>query len=134
MKPNLARAICFLFITITLVTARFSLNGVLLFADGEYSYFTYSDEQIYIDDPLFNAIGRYERVDFLGDERDVIEVLEKAKAVVKKRERIGNIEIIYAFSPLLMTFKTTDNGTVNLMVAVRNGVISIGSPLLKGSY
>ena len=126
-------SIC-IFLFALLVAFRFFCNGLLSFVAGEYSYFLNNDEQIYLSSPTFNALCHYERVDFRGGEGEVEKLLEKARAVVKKRERIENIVIIYAYSPLILGSETVNGTKVNLMIALSNDKVVVGSPLIKGSF
>ncbi len=123
-----------IFLFALLVALRFFCNGLLFFKTGEYSFFSHSDEQIYLSSPTFNALGRYERIDFCGGEEEAEELLRKAHAVIKKRERIENIVIIYAYSPLILGNETVNGTKVNLMIALSGGKVAVGSPLIKGSF
>lgn len=134
MKRHIARLIILLLCSVTLLAARPGYGGLSSIAEGSYSYFTDADCQVYSDGGLALPVGAYERVDLEGTEEDVTAIIETAGAVIKKRERIGEIEIIYAYTDALSATAETGFGTVNLMIAVSGSRIAVGSPLLKGSY
>lgn len=109
-------------------------SGLLSVVKGEYFIFIEQDGQFSAETALFRKRGEYERVDLVGDESVTETIIEKACATVKKRESIGETSIVYAYTVALGEGVYTDFGRVNLMIACSNGRISVGSPLLKGSF
>ncbi|MBO5215837.1 MAG: hypothetical protein J6B79_06590 [Clostridia bacterium] len=100
-----------------------------------YTAFLQNGEQItYNEPPYFNFRGAYERVDFLGNEKDCERFLDKYFATVSFSESVENQKIIYAYSPLISNIVYVHGRAVNMMVACDGRKIVVGSPLIKGSY
>jgi len=85
----------------------------------------------------FDAGEYWERIDFTGNITDAEDILRQLGAIEVRRELFGCEEcliIIYAFSDRL-TGRTYERwGTFNIMIAVRNGSIAVGYPVLIGSF
>lgn len=83
-------------------------------------------------DAVPSTRGKYVRVDMTGDAETV---LKRLGARERFREQLDDsLTVIYAFSARFSAHETVHGQTVNLMIAVRNDRLAVGSPLLKGSY
>ncbi len=75
------------------------------------------------------------RYDFFGDEVSAWEAIENLDGKVLWSEQLDcDVTVLYAYSPRIYDSVTLQSRRVNLMVAVSNGQVHIGSPLLEGSY
>ncbi len=75
----------------------------------------------------------YERVDLYEKNIDV-DVLKSVCACELWREQIDDVTVIYGYSPRIIKSVSLNGRRVNVMVAIRCGEITVGSPLIKGSY
>lgn len=78
--------------------------------------------------------GRFERAEFSGDMDFAIKLIEKMCAEVVFTEQAADTEILYCYTRKIGVSKTVAHKKINLVVAVANGYVRAGSPLLKGSY
>ncbi len=49
-------------------------------------------------------------------------------------EKVDDIEVVYGYTKLLDKYISLDNQKVNIQYAYRDGVVTIGYPLIAGSY
>lgn len=99
-----------------------------LIIEGTYTAFSDNDEQIY------TSISKgYERVD-VGNGTNASEIIRKLKARIIKTEKVGDITIIYAYSPCLLKSVRLFDENVNVMIATTPSSVVVGSPLIKGGY
>ncbi len=97
------------------------------FVGGKYTAFDKNDEEISV------SISKgYERADISGD--TVKSVIETLKARIIKTENVGDITVIYAYSPMILKSVKLHGVTINLMIAKTSDRTVVGSPLIKGSY
>ena len=74
-------------------------------------------------------------VSFAGDASDLEEWLELLRADKIFCETIGDgIVCVYGYSPLLKGGIQVDGRKINVQIALNQGTVHIGSPLLLGSY
>lgn len=62
------------------------------------------------------------------------ELLGCLKAQVVKVERVGDITLYYAYSHRMSNGVYVDGKKVNVQIAVTDSAITLGSPLIMGSY
>lgn len=77
------------------------------------------------------------RVDFDGEEEDLYAALKKINASeVKRVELTDGLVLVYAFSPRVTAdvLHTAEGKPYNVMAASSSGRVSIGAPVLQGSY
>lgn len=130
--------VCLLGIAALLLGAGFSDNGLLsVEADGVFTVFgkngavtVYSRQNR----PALDRFGCYTRLDISGGMAEAEKGIKDLTAEILWTETVGDITVIYAYSPLIRKFETVRNKRVNVMAAVRDGNVSFGCPLLKGSY
>lgn len=116
-------------IMLSFVALRLRFCRLNVFLDGTYSTFSDNDTQISL------SISKgYERVDLRKHDGSEQEVLKKLKAKTVKKENVGDILIIYAYSPCLLKGVRLFGSTVNVMIAVTESAVVVGSPLIKGSF
>ncbi|MCM1368075.1 MAG: hypothetical protein NC184_04615 [Roseburia sp.] len=127
-----------------LCTAVFLLLvGIVLTAIFFSPLTAVGEPYIYVDnaavrrvDGLCYASGDIVRVDFSGDEDDMYAALERIGAETVKTAHAGGTLIVYAYSARVCSgSETTENGeSYNVMAAYSDGKVSIGTPVLSGSY
>lgn len=76
------------------------------------------------------------RTDFDGDESDMKRALERICARVVKTVRTDDCVIVYAYSPRVTAKAqtTTEGDEYNVMSVCSERGVSIGTPVLSGSY
>ena len=129
-------AVLFVAVALVLVGLRLACGGLCAFVDGG-SYTAYLDGDVelrYDEKPLVGVRGAYERIDTCGGEAEAADLLHKLAATGVRTEAVGEITIIYAFSPLLPQSVVLKGERVNVMIALSHNKMTIGSPLIKGSY
>ena len=123
-------------ITLFAVAVRLYDNGLLSFvSSGQYSIFDESDNVTIFDErPTFGARSGYERIDATGSYADASALLKKMNADIVKYEKVDDIIIIYAFTDRIEKKEKVFGRNVNVMIALSQGNMVVGSPLIKGSY
>ncbi len=96
---------------------------------GKYTMFGADDNQT---EESLKSI--YERLDFDGNDEQAEKFIEDMHAKILFVEQIEGITIYYCYTRKIPKSKLVGGVKVNLVVATSDGKISVGSPLLKGSY
>ena len=115
-----------------------SLNSQDTFSYGKKSYYVYnrsSGAQITTQKPFLavNVVG--ETVVLSASEFNVQKLLLEKKANVLFEEKLGEeLTIYYCYSPKIKRQKTVKGERVNMQIAIRGAVVTIGSPVIYGSY
>lgn len=81
---------------------------------------------------LPNAVGYSKR--FKGDYDDLLNEARKHNARIIASEEIGGAFIYYGISDSLGKTVNVDGKIVNIQLAIRGSVITVGTPLIMGSY
>lgn len=127
-----------LFVAVALILAglRLACGGLCSFVrEGSYTAYVGGDAELRYDEvPLIGVRGAYERIDTYGGEEKAAEILRTLAATNARTETVGEITVIYAFSPFLPQSVTLKGERTNVMIALSRGKLVIGSPLIKGSY
>lgn len=136
MSVYIKRLVLLMAITFIAVGVRLYDNGLCSFIrEGAYSVYSATDEVTeFIKVPLLNRRGEYERIDLKGGERDARALLERMNATIINEERFDDITVVYAFCPRISNFIKVDDKKVNVMIALSKEKMTVGSPLIKGSY
>lgn len=123
-----------------LLGLRLSDNGILGSGyKGQYSVWqkggavtTYAEEDL----PFLTPFSAYAtRLDFDGAKSDAFEAIKNMGGAIKWTEALTeNLLVIYAYTPRILKSKTVNNVKINIMVAISGDKISMGSPILRGSY
>lgn len=71
---------------------------------------------------------------FLGNDSDVKELLDKMEIQIVDRQNLANITIIYGYTVKLGKPVTLKGQKVNIQIAKRGASITVGTPLILGSY
>lgn len=125
-------AVVFIFVaTLVVAAVRFSPLCELGAVD-KYD----NNEAVHTYDGLcYPAVGVY-RTDFIGGEAEMRDALDRMEARTVKETSAGGALIVYAYSDRVCTaaLETADGEKYNVMAAAGNGRVSIGTPLLQGSY
>ena len=61
-------------------------------------------------------------------------MIERNGGRILKREQLNGVTVIYAYVGRISKCENTSFGRVNLMIALSGGRMTVGSPLIKGSY
>ncbi len=136
MNVYLKRLALIAAIALIAIGVRLSDNGLCtFFRQGEYSYFSVDDEMTLVGKvPFFNRRGAYERIDVDGSYYDAKAIIRKMYAVVIAEEEVDGIKILYAFCPRISNEVELNGDRVNIMIAINGDKMTVGSPLIKGSY
>ncbi len=65
---------------------------------------------------------------------EVDNIVERLKVQVYSQDRLQNIVTLYGYSPMVRGGIVVDNNLVNIQIAYSNGVLTIGSPIILGSF
>ncbi len=107
-------------------------NGLLNCGySGELSYGTF-DMTVCESPPVL--IDGPHRMDIEGDEHTALNVIANLSGKLLWREESDDMKIFYAYSPRLQDPIKVHGKNVNLMISVSKNKVSIGTPLLYGSY
>ncbi|MCL2375154.1 MAG: hypothetical protein FWC82_01315 [Firmicutes bacterium] len=74
------------------------------------------------------------RLSFEGGKEEMLQGLEDLYAAVLWKENFGDLIIFYAYSSRIRDFHMVLDRRINVMVALRDGKVSFGIPLLGGSF
>lgn len=129
-------AVLFIAVALVFTGLRLACGGLCAFVrDGSYTAYLDDDAELrYGEVPLLGVRGVYERIDTYGGEEKASEILDRLAATNVRTETVDEITVIYAFSPLLPKVVTLKGERTNVMIALTRGKMTIGSPLIKGSY
>ncbi len=98
---------------------------------GELSYGTF--DTIAYDSPPLLIEGPH-RMDIEGDEHTALNVIANLSGKLLWSEESEDMKVFYAYSPRLQEQIKVHDKKVNLMISVSKNKVSIGTPLLYGSY
>jgi len=71
---------------------------------------------------------------FKGNEASVERVLAELKGVVLMREALEGIVLCYAYSDRLGKSIVASGQKVNMQIALRDGFVTVGTPVILGSF
>lgn len=71
---------------------------------------------------------------FDGNMLDAQVLIKKLNGEILKTEKVGDILIFYGQSKKFKKYVSVDNKKINFQIAVNNGKITIGTPLILGGY
>ena len=69
-----------------------------------------------------------------GTSTDALQILHSLGAVIIKEESFDDFKIIYAHSPKIHNYVLIGNKKINIQIALKNNKITVGTPLILGSY
>ena len=75
-----------------------------------------------------------ESFSFVGEDNDVCKLLKMLDGVVKKVECFDDIKVFYVYAPKISQFIDVDGQKINVQIAKNKGVITVGTPLILGSF
>lgn len=75
-----------------------------------------------------------ESICFLGTKNDALNFLGQYNHKVVFSEIVDDIVVIYAYSPQIDNYVFVNNEKVNLQLAFNNGKITVGTPMILGSF
>ncbi len=137
-----------------LLLFTYSLPVILPNTDKEITinYFTkgqYGENSIYLYDDIYMTTSDYKKgqttaenlanivgisATFKGDYDDMKKVIQKMKVAVKQEETVGEVHIIYGISESCGKPVYANGTNINFQIAIRDNVITVGTPLIMGSY
>lgn len=71
---------------------------------------------------------------FNGTLKDIADILKSLEAQIVKTENNSSIYIIYAYSPKIFKSVFVENQKVNIQIAKKQELTTVGSPLILGSF
>ena len=134
----------------------YSLSSVSASYEGTYTFYTlenFEDEQVEViqcgngflvscDNQVATEI--YTELDkellqgesfcFDGDLQDIYQLLYKLNVTETSIEQVEDIYIIYGYSSMLGNSVEVDGEKINIQIALREDIITVGTPLILGSY
>lgn len=87
-----------------------------------------------VQDCLDNNFVAGESFCFDGDEKDIKYILKRLSATIKRKEVFDEFELFYAYSPKFYSYITIDNKKINVQIAKNKNTITVGTPIIFGSY
>lgn len=73
-------------------------------------------------------------VTFCGAFEDVTEIVSRLRATEVSRQQLDGLTVICYYSPKIRNRVSIGGKTVNVQIAYRDGTITVGYPLILGSY
>lgn len=73
-------------------------------------------------------------VTFCGSYDDVTEIVSRLRANEISRQQLDGLTVICYYSPKIRNRVSIGGKTVNIQIAYRDGTITVGYPLILGSY
>lgn len=110
---------------------KFSEKAIYLYDDIYMTTTDYKSGQNTADS-LANIVGI--SATFEGDFDDMQNVLKKCNVAVVKEETLCGIHIIYGISENCGKPVQANGMNINFQIAIRDNVITVGTPLIMGSY
>lgn len=128
-------ALCLAVVAFVVALRLYGSGLTRISCEGEYSVVTASGEATYFSGaPVLTPRADFVRFDTVGDESVAARLLADLGASVKKRESFDGITVFYAYSPFVSGYESLSFGRVNIMIALSNGRVVLGSPLIRGSF
>lgn len=81
---------------------------------------------------MLNVKG--ETLSLTGGEKAAAEVIKKLKMRTVLEQNLEGIRIIYGYTPRLRGYVVIDGSRINVQIAVREDAVTVGTPLILGSY
>lgn len=97
---------------------------------GSMVLFTLTKEEFFDNKDNLN----YFSMSIESEEMDAESLLNAVGALIKFEQSLESLQIYYAYSEKLGEAVVIDGQRVNLQIAVRDGKLIAGSPLIAGSY
>ena len=99
-------------------------SGYIVAVSGQYA------------DVVFKELNKIEGYSFKfeGSANGAEKVLAGLRASVVSKEELGDISLCYAYSGLINNFITLDDTKINIQIALRDGFVTVGIPLILGSF
>lgn len=154
MKKFIALAlVCF---SLLLNQSPSSLSSISAFSEGTHTFYTmqnFKDERVevvqsgrgfliscpgQIASEIFAELDEHmlqgESFTFKGELQDVQSLLFQLNVVQYKKEDLGGIYIVYGYTPLFQGGVQVEDQKINIQLAFRDQNITVGTPLILGSY
>lgn len=105
-------------------------GGIYMYGDTYMYELVEYDEKVAI--KFGNVIGVSAK--YKGDYDDFNKLIKKLGIATVKSEIIDNVHIVYGISERCGRCLVVDGNTVNIQVALNGNNITVGTPLIMGSY
>ena len=131
------KKILLLLISACLVLSFTHLNSTDLFSKGEKTYYLYnhSSTASIVKEKSFLGINTVGESTVISSENfNLAGFLADNSARKVFIEELNEITVYYCYSPNIKRYKVIKGQKINLQIAVRKSVVTIGSPLIYGSY
>lgn len=131
------KKILLILISACLVLSFTYLNSTDLFSQGEKTYYLYnhSSTASIVKEKSFlgiNTVG--ESTVILNENFNLAGFLVGNNARKVFTEELNELTVYYCYSPKIKRYKVIKGQKINLQIAVRKSVVTVGSPLIYGSY
>lgn len=109
------------------------INDATIVKNGNVNFIKCSGENAKkVKSQLINLDG--ESVTFQGTKNDALKFIHQFNYEIVYSEMVGKIFTLYAYSPQISNCVYVNNQKVNLEVAVTNSTVTVGTPVILGSY
>lgn len=81
-----------------------------------------------------NGSVQGESVRFIGKDKDIDEFIEELNITVVDEQNLSNIRIIYGYTTRFGEHRVLEGKKVNVQIAKRGATITIGTPMIIGSF
>lgn len=110
-----------------------TIKNAKITKNGSMTIITCDSNDVYkIKPQLVDVQG--ESLSFLGTKNDALNYLNNFNHNVVLSEIIENIVVIYAYCPQIENYVYVNNEKVNIQLAFNDGKITVGTPMILGSF
>ncbi len=124
-------------VAICLTVCLSCVNSTETFIHGQKTYYLYSQSsqaKITQTKPFLNLNLVGESSVVSASEFNLESFIKDYNAKILFVEEVDEITIYYCYSPKIKRQKVVKNQAVNLQIAVRESVVTLGSPIIYGSF
>lgn len=135
-----------IFIFLVMLLLLYQINGFTIITkdfDGKYSSIFVNEkiseeynkdfDEIFIE-KISKGNASSESIKFLGSEKDIQYFINTTDMKIIDEQNLANIKVIYGYSPRFKDFVVINGERINVQIAQRGRTITIGLPLINGSY
>lgn len=128
-----------LFFLLLLMALLFTQGGFLIATmefDGRYSLGDDNYSETAVSLALKRIVTGKDEMSFrfLGSEKDLQTLIDRLDIEVVSEQNLAEIAVVYGYSPRLNRSVKVEGRDVNIQLAKRGGTITVGTPLIAGSY
>lgn len=134
-----------IFVLLILLLAAYRHNGFIIFTakyGGAYGVYRENEDfEASCDLSFFEAVLKKtkggvkgESVRFMGSDQDIEDIIRQLNIKVVDKQTLAGVVTIYGYSPRLGDYVSVSGEKVNIQIARRGAVVTVGVPLIMGSY